>query len=604
MPDLEAQRDERLAQALEEARVGLRERGAMDLPILQARYPELAHELPQLVETISGLDRALALCRAPGASCQATPVGAETVELVPAPEPKRFGRYLILGILGQGGMGSVYRGRDPKLERTVAIKVPHFKGREQAQEAARKRFLREAQAAAAIRHPHVCAIFDVGEDDGVPYVVMDFLAGGSLDQRIPQTGIADCRQAVLWVRQIAEALEAVHAHGIIHRDLKPANILFNEKGHAVLTDFGLARPDQAGENLTADGAVLGTPAYMAPEQASLTLGPVGPWSDLFSLGVVLYKMVAGRTPFAETRSAVSLLYQVAHETPPPPRQFRKDLDENLQAIIHKAISRKPEDRFTNAREFADALEGWLENKSGPKSPAVRLKKPRLGKRAARWLAVAAALILVAAAIFYARPWQSDNTDPAPRSVANVRLGVVSWDLELYKPGKGTDIHPLGTLEAPGATLPRKNDRFSFKAQFSEPAYPYLVAVNPDGSRELLHPEKGTSVQPVKEFRFPDSGNNYPYFDQEGFQALVLVVTRNELPAFQEWQPRVDPQAWKRSETEAAWKFDGERISPMRTERVVLAPHGPPALSNLLTALQKLPDLAALRILAFPVKPAP
>src|SRR5262249_29241004 len=161
-----------------------------------------------------------------------------------------------------GGMGTVYRAEDPQLSRVVALKVPRIEGPQHFREVAGKRFLREARAAAGVRHPHVCSIHDVGEHESVPFVVMDYVAGRSLADRLAETPrFEDVGAAVALVRQVAEALAAVHAQGLVHRDLKPANILLDADGRAILTDFGLARYLEDAEPLTVQGTLVGTPAY-------------------------------------------------------------------------------------------------------------------------------------------------------------------------------------------------------------------------------------------------------------------------------------------------------------------------------------------------------
>jgi serine/threonine protein kinase len=163
----------------------------------------------------------------------------------------------------------------------------------------------------------------------------------------------DPDQAVALVRQILEALQAVHAQGIIHRDLKPANIMLDRSGRAILTDFGLARPDGDGEALTAEGAIIGTPAYMAAEQVAGKSEDLGPWTDLYSLGVVLYQMLTGQLPFQG--SPLTVLAKILHEQPTPPSRWRSDLLPSLQAVVVKALSRQPAKRFQNASQFLEAL---------------------------------------------------------------------------------------------------------------------------------------------------------------------------------------------------------------------------------------------------------
>jgi serine/threonine protein kinase len=268
------------------------------------------------------------------------------------PLPEQIGRYRILGRLGAGGMGTVYKAHDPQLDRVVALKLPHLLGppRDRVQRA--QRFQREARAAAQVWHPHVCPIYDVGEHDGQPYVVMACLDGESLAERLAgQRRFDHVGQAVALARQILDALEAVHARGIIHRDLKPGNIIIGPGNRAVLTDFGLARPENDTEHLTSEGVVVGTPAYMAPEQAGGESARVGPWTDLYSLGVVLYQMLTGRLPFEGP--PLTVLTKILHDPPPPPSRFRPDLDPTLEGILLKSLAKEPGERYQTARPFAE-----------------------------------------------------------------------------------------------------------------------------------------------------------------------------------------------------------------------------------------------------------
>jgi Protein kinase domain/Ankyrin repeats (many copies) len=287
--------------------------------------------------------------------------------------PPSIGRYRLLGQVGSGGMGTVYRAHDPDLDRIVALKLPRFDG--PAEQVARRvqRFQREARAAARVWHPHVCPIFDVGEHDGQPFVVMAFVEGPSLAEVLAQRGRFEVSEGVTLVLQLLDALAAVHGHGIVHRDLKPGNVLLDPAGRAVLTDFGLARPGDEVERFTSEGIILGTPSYMAPEQAAGQADRVGPATDLYSLGVVLYQMLTGRLPFEGP--SVAVLHRIVHEEPPSPRQFRPDLDPALEAVILRALRKDPAERFADAREFAAAL--------GRPAPSAPVALPATGREAAR-----------------------------------------------------------------------------------------------------------------------------------------------------------------------------------------------------------------------------
>jgi serine/threonine protein kinase len=290
---------------------------------------------------------------------------ADEPQPVPAPAdeplPEQIGRYRILERLGAGGMGTVYKAHDPQLDRVVALKLPRFDGPQRDRANRVQRFQREARAAAQVWHPHVCPIYDVGDHEGQPFVVMAYVEGQSLAERLAAKGrYEDIGEAVILVRQVLDALDAVHARGIIHRDLKPSNIMIDAAGRAVLTDFGLARPENDAEHLTSDGVVVGTPAFMAPEQAAGESASVGPWTDVYSLAVVLYQMLTGRLPFEGP--ALTVLAKILHEEPPPASSKRPGLDLALEAILRKAMAKRPPDRYPNARQFGEALLDWSNTK--------------------------------------------------------------------------------------------------------------------------------------------------------------------------------------------------------------------------------------------------
>jgi serine/threonine protein kinase len=265
--------------------------------------------------------------------------------------PFQLGRYRLEEQLGQGGMGAVYRAHDTQLGRTVALKVPFLTG--PSPEGVRARFLREAQAAAVLAHPNICPVYDLGEIAGVPYLTMAFVRGQPLSRQIDPTRPLPPHQAVALVRKVALALEVAHGKGVIHRDLKPANVLIDERGEPIVTDFGLARRADAILALTQQGEVLGTPAYMPPEQVNGDVQAMGPACDIYSLGALLYELLAGRPPFQGDLFA--LIGQITSDDPPPPSRFRPGLDPRLDALCARALAKQPAERFPSMRAFADAL---------------------------------------------------------------------------------------------------------------------------------------------------------------------------------------------------------------------------------------------------------
>jgi serine/threonine-protein kinase len=242
-----------------------------------------------------------------------------------------LGRYRLEASLGRGGMAEVFRARDERLGRTVAVKVilpsfasePHFA----------ERFLREARMVASLEHPHFLPVYVSGDENGVPYLVMPYLQGGTLVERMA-AGAVSPGSALRWIGELAPALDAAHAHGVLHRDVKPANVLLGAGDRALLADFGIAKSGEAATQLTATGVVIGTPTYMAPELAQGR--PASPASDLYALAVLAYEMLTGAPPFSG-ESALSLLHQHV-TTPPPSVRARAAQPGQLDAVLARPLA--------------------------------------------------------------------------------------------------------------------------------------------------------------------------------------------------------------------------------------------------------------------------
>lgn len=270
---------------------------------------------------------------------------------------RRIGHFEIISLLGQGAFGAVYHAKDPLLEREVAIKVPHAS--RIATPELRQRFLREARAAAGLRHPNICPVYEIGEENDAPYIVMAFIKGQELSAVLKRRGHFTDRKAAILVRRIALGLEFAHQQGIVHRDLKPDNIMIDrERKEPVIMDFGLARRDSGDESkLTQEGQLMGTPVYMPPEQARGDIAQIGPASDIYSLGIILYELLAGCRPYGG--SLAEVLSKVLTADAAPPSSHRPDISTQLEAICLKAIEHDVENRYASMLELADDLAEFL-----------------------------------------------------------------------------------------------------------------------------------------------------------------------------------------------------------------------------------------------------
>jgi serine/threonine-protein kinase len=313
-------------------------------------------------------------------------------EFFPLGPCRRVGNYELGEVIGSGGMGVVYRARQAGLNRPVALKM--LRAGPGAGPADLDRFRREAEALAELRHPNVVQVHELGEHDGLPFLAMELVEGGSLAQRLagkPQPP----GEAARLVEVLARAVQAAHGRGILHRDLKPANVLLAADGMPKVTDFGLARRLEGGEKLTATGAIVGTPSYMAPEQASGVTRAVGPAADVWALGAVLYEMLTGRPPFL-AEGPVETVLQVLSEEPVPPRRLQPRCPRDLETICLKCLRKEPQKRYASAADLADDLGRFLKGepiRARPVGPAERaLKWVRRRPAAATLLA---ALLLLA-----------------------------------------------------------------------------------------------------------------------------------------------------------------------------------------------------------------
>jgi serine/threonine-protein kinase len=296
--------------------------------------------------------------------------------------PRTLGRYEILSLLGEGGMGRVYKALDPVIGRTVAIKTLTTGSSDDELAEFRRRFLREARSAGRIAHPNVVTIYDVGEAEGTPFIAMEYVEGRTLRSILDAEGALAPERACRIAAQVAAGLAAAHRHLVVHRDVKPPNIMIAPGAPVKLMDFGIAKlPDGT---KTQTGLLLGTPVYVAPEQ--VVGGAVDGRSDIFSLGVVLYEMLTGTVPFAGM-AVGALLYSVLNEAHPPPSAFNTKVPAVFERILARALAKHPDDRYQDAAELARDLRDWRalprptpEELASLREPPRRTLDRRAGRR--------------------------------------------------------------------------------------------------------------------------------------------------------------------------------------------------------------------------------
>jgi serine/threonine-protein kinase len=355
--------DAELCRALDEYLERLHAGSPPDRAEFLLRWPELAAAL----DCLEALDR---LAPADEASLFDT-----MAEIQPADSlPRRFGCYELLAEIGRGGMGVVYKARQQGLDRLVAVKMilaSHLASQEHV-----RRFQVEAKAAAGLRHAGIVQIHDVGQCHGQHYFTMQYIEGESLAQRIA-AGPIEVDAAARLVMQVARAVDHLHRHGIVHRDLKPSNILLDWEGSPYVTDFGLAKVFAEDSDLTATGVIAGTPSYMSPEQAAGRRREIGPASDVYSLGVILYELLTGRPAFREA-SPLDTLMQVLNGEPRLPRKANPRVPRALELVCLKCMAKSPDERYPSAEALAEDLDRFL------KGEALDAQPPNAARRVAAW----------------------------------------------------------------------------------------------------------------------------------------------------------------------------------------------------------------------------
>lgn len=456
--------------------------------------------------------RSLQPTRHPESASTGPDDAAQTASRKNAPKQKlapgdQIGRYRILWPVGHGAMGVVYLAYDPDLDRQIAIKVPFLDGPHA--ERLVQRFRREAKLTASLRHPNICRVLDVDRQNGIDFLTMDYIDGTSLETLLKSGPLMPPAQAAQIVRKIALALQEAHAAGVIHRDVKPSNILIDRRGEPVLTDFGLARRPEIDESeQTRPGEWLGTPAYMAPEQFTGNSDNVGPGCDIFSLGVVLYRLLTGQRPFGDGYRRED----ISRRTPPPmPHLLRTGLSAKLSEVCLQAMRFDPRERFNSAGEFANALEPFASE-----SPAEVSRRgsslttvPPRRRMPTHFLTRLLMLVLIgwsAVAGGYAT-WLMfhENAGLPLTRAANASTAAAGRDMTLrFLPRVELHVQRASQSEGyqvldPGIGSLHDGDKMQFHVSLDEPAFVALFYIDADGIVSRRWPVVGqASSLPSKE----------------------------------------------------------------------------------------------------------
>lgn len=390
----------------------------------------------------------------------------------------RLGAYEIKQLIGQGAMGSVYSARHEALDRTAAVKVMHALGDDAV---AGARFRREGQAIAHLRHPNILTVFDYGEYEGTPYMIVEFVEGGSLAGRLKAKGRMEAAKAVELLRSMAAGLDHAHQMGVVHRDVKPANVLMGPNDAPIIADFGLAKLQQQA-TMTASGVATGTPAYMAPEQ--ITEGAeIGAAADVYAFATVAYEMLTGRLPY-ESDNVMQLLMAKLRDEPVPPTLRDPTLPRKIDSILLRGLARQPDARWPSCTALVDALAGVLE----PKPELFAATQPMPRRRAAptwrtlSWAALpAAALIgLLLAFVIAPRLQHRSPVPPVPASPTSPTSSVVACP----------DISPTPQVSAsPNPAV--AGSTVTLTATGFDGSVPMFVVI--DGAGDCTNPTSGTLV---------------------------------------------------------------------------------------------------------------
>ncbi len=429
--------------------------------------------------------------------------------------PGKLGRFELKQQLGAGSFGAVYLAHDSRLGRDVALKVPHS-----AQPAdSNRRFLAEARSAAKLKHPGIITIYDSDIVDDSLYIACEYINGGDMAQIFKQKQTS-LKQLVAWLRDAARALAYAHAEGVIHRDVKPSNLLVSDTKQVYVSDFGLARRVDDNSSLTADGSVLGTPAYMAPEQAAGKRAAVGPASDQYSVGVMLYEVLTGRVPFRG--NIQQILQKVVKDPPQSPRELNPQAPPDLEAVCLKALAKNPAHRYPDLNAFADDLDCWLQGRPVSIRPPEKpgFKDWFRNQKTLHMFGSAVLLVLVIVlGVYLAFMGTGSSSDTAQ----NTNPGGGAANGMTNDGADATDNADPQMADGQQATNTRQDDELKLQRQREE----LQAAIQPDQTWECRLPTPTGATRPVLATFLTD--------DQDASSALMLLTDPSDATRKSLWQ---------------------------------------------------------------------
>jgi len=524
------------------------------------------------------------------------------------PSPRVLGAYELLGPLGAGGMGEVYKARHKRLDKLVALKVLPPLVQHSAERVAR--FLREMKAVGSLDHPNVVEAHDAGEQSGVVYLVMKLIDGTALAKFVKEHGPLPVAEACQLARQTALGLQYLHERGLVHRDLKPSNLMRTPDGTVKILDLGLARwrvEGTAANDLTGTGQIMGTPDYLAPEQIRGTRA-VDIRADLYGLGCTLFFLLIGRAPFAHHKSQGDKLDAHRHEPPPDVRTLRPEVPAALADLLRRLLAKKPEDRPQTPAEVAAAL-GDLER--GTTSGTTVSFPPTAGPAKTLpwwpWLAAGMCVALLAVWLVLALVRRDGTIAAAPG-----KLVVLGLDVTHFENVAGRNDLPRGLLGQKSFAT-RCDDSVTLEARLSRPAYAFMIAFRPDGKEELCFPESEDEPPPRTDRpRYPSvsRGVNYGLNEGEGLQVFAVVASSRPLPAYKTWRPQRKASPWQKAPASpgVVWWDNGEEVVALTVENPGgqrskgQEVRGKTPVADLTEWLRQAPEVEAVGTVGFAVLP--